>query len=325
MRLIYGLVFMTLFIPFAEINAASSEIVTANFTSSSIIIHNNADNGNVVPLRMISGPSTLLTNCNDIFIDSNTFYVSSHIGNRVSTYNLSDSGDINPLSVLSGGSTGIAMPVRVFVYESEVFVTNYAGTLKVFNIGDSGNIAFKRSLDTINSPYAIFIHNDEIFLSRHPDTGDPNQIYVFDVNASGLAAPKRTIVGPLTNLAFAGGIAISNDEIFVGNDFGNSITVYDLNASGNVAPKRMISGAATLMNGPLSLAVCSGEIFVANRHSDRITVYNTTDSGNVAPKRVIEGGTTLLSGPMGIAVTCPAPPPPPPPVVGCFVNQVFGN
>jgi len=61
---------------------------------------------------------------------------------------------------------------------------------------------------------------------------------VFAANASGNAAPLRTISGSATGLNVPSGIALDvSGNMYVANANGNSVTEYAAAAAGNVAPR----------------------------------------------------------------------------------------
>lgn len=90
-----------------------------------------------------------------------------------------------------------------------------------------------------------------------------NQIVVFELGATGAAAPIRTIAGPTTGLNLPIGFDIdATGDLYVANRQGGTITVYDKDATGDVAPKRTLT--ATGMGAPEGLAVGAGnEVFVS--------------------------------------------------------------
>jgi DNA-binding beta-propeller fold protein YncE len=131
-------------------------------------------------------------------------------------------------------------------------------------------------------------------------------VTVFARTANGNVAPRRTISGPATGLAFPRSVALDPgaDELFVVNsDVGSSsITVYPRTANGNVAPRRVLGGLTTGLTLPqrVALDAVNGEIFVLE--SAQILVFPRTAHGSVPPLRVIGGAATGLVDATGILV-----------------------
>ncbi len=143
----------------------------------------------------------------------------------------------------------------------------------------------------------------------------PGSVTVYAAEASGNAAPIRTIAGSKTALAAPQGIAVdSRGRIYVSNPIGGSggagsITVYSAEANGNVAPIRTsISGPNTGLNGCHGIAIGpDGGVFVANEDGGiggmgSITVFAAKAAGNAEPIRTITGANTGLTNLGSVAV-----------------------
>jgi hypothetical protein len=124
------------------------------------------------------------------------------------------------------------------------------------------------------------------------------------INASGNAAPVRTIAGGNTQISQDYGVAVdANDQVYVSDLRNPVITVYSAGSFGNVAPLRTITGSNTGLSGPLGLAIdAAGELIVSNFFNDTITVYAAGANGNATPVRTIAGGNTNLAEPYGITL-----------------------
>jgi hypothetical protein len=129
-------------------------------------------------------------------------------------------------------------------------------------------------------------------------------VTVTPINASGNAAPLRTVAGANTQIAQNYGVAVdANDQLYVSDLRNATVTVYPAGAFGNIAPIRTINGNGTGLNGPLGLAIDSaGDLIVANFFADTITVYAPGANGNATPIATIAGANTLLEEPYGIAL-----------------------
>ncbi|WP_372365751.1 IPT/TIG domain-containing protein [Candidatus Uabimicrobium sp. HlEnr_7] len=188
-----------------------------------------------------------------------------------------------------------------FTYFSDVTIfvcPGLGGNMLTFNQKDTGNVAPIRELDGgLNDADGIFFSNGEIFI------GDGAEIFVFNEDDEGIAAPKRTISGNNTGLENAGGLYVANGEIFIADQEDEVIFVFNEDDNGNVTPKRTIIGGNTTLKNPVNLVVSEGEIFVANTTIGSIVVFNEDDNGNVAPKRILQGSNTQFTLPNGIFVT----------------------
>jgi hypothetical protein len=90
-----------------------------------------------------------------------------------------------------------------------------------------------------------------------------NQVLVFAPDATGNAAPVRTISGASTGLALPIGVAVdASGNLYVANRMGAGVTVYPPGASGDVAPLRTL--AASGMQAAEGIAIGkNGDVFVS--------------------------------------------------------------
>ncbi|HIJ86185.1 MAG TPA: beta-propeller fold lactonase family protein [Desulfuromonadales bacterium] len=276
-------------------------VYAANYGTPAVTAHNSQNSGNIAPAVNVAGAATGFNGTNGVFAHGNEIFVANHNGNNVSVYSAYDTGNAAPLRTLqSGTNSGNNWPTQLFIDSGELYVTNFNSDTRVFNLTDSGDVAPKRVVSTLTKTYGIAVYGNELFLSRHPNSGDGDTIYVFPKTQNSGVAAVRSISGANTGLSFVSGIHVSKDEIFVSSYFNNSIRVFNLNDSGNSAAKRTIEGTLTQLNTPLGIWVSDNEIFVGNRGDNSILVFNVSDSGNVAPKRIIKGSASGLSQPMQV-------------------------
>lgn len=142
---------------------------------------------------------------------------------------------------------------------------------------------------------------DEIFV---PNTST-DSVTVYSRDASGNAAPLRTLQVPATGSFDLSGLAVNliSNELFVLNR--RSVSVFSRTASGNAAPNRVLAGAATgISNGhALALDLAHNELFVLNAGlGSSIVVHSLTASGNTAPLRTLQGPATGLDLPAALLV-----------------------
>jgi DNA-binding beta-propeller fold protein YncE len=137
-----------------------------------------------------------------------------------------------------------------------------------------------------------------------------NNITVYDVTASGDAAPKRIIESVALSQPVGVAIDLLHNEIVVAN-YGseNSIATFDRLSSGNSTPTRVIQGSNSGLVLPqgLALDLVNDEIVVANSwfpyaDAGAILVFRRTDAGDIAPIRRLEGSATKLCNPISVAL-----------------------
>jgi len=306
-------------------SARAQELFCANGTSNSITVYNRTDNGDVAPLRTLSGPSTGLNAPRGIAVDliHDEIFVTNFSGNSVTVYGRTASGDTAPLRTISGSSTLLDSPVGIAVdtANDELIVGNRSSpttstnsSIVVFSRSANGNVAPLRTIagpaSGLNYSHMLMVDtlSNEIFIVNASDAASPPvtaSVMVFSRTANGDVAPLRTLSGATTGLSIPVGLALdrTNDEVFVTNAGATSVTVYGRTASGDTAPLRTIGGASTGMNYPVSayLDLPNQQLLISNQAGNSVTVYNRTDSGDVAPVRTLAGGSTGLSLP-GMAV-----------------------
>jgi hypothetical protein len=163
-------------------------------------------NGNVAPIRTISGPRTQLqVHVNGIFVDDRGYiYVACAGPNVVNVYAPHARGDAAPVRVLGGSMTGIASPDGVVVGRDGLYVTSTnAGVIGRFARAAGGNVPPIATLDVNWSNTGQQIMDDIIIA---PD----DTLYVvgfsvpvvaqYSLKARGRATPITEIVGSNTQL-----------------------------------------------------------------------------------------------------------------------------
>ncbi len=230
-------------------------------------------NGNVAPIRSISGSNTGLHDPTGIALaaDGTTYVVNALLGHwSVTVYAPGATGNVAPVRTIGGSNTGLGWPFSV-------------------------------ALDSNAEPYVV---NRYICDRGHCVGAD--QVTVFAAGANGNVSPIRTIGGPNTLLKDPVGIALdAGNNVYVTNG-NNRVTVYAAGANGNVARIQAISGSNTRLRQPFGIAVnAEGQIYVMNAPNDQrgsVNVYAAGATGNVSPIRTIHGSKTGLAGPLGGAV-----------------------
>jgi secreted PhoX family phosphatase len=125
---------------------------------SSVTVFGAGANGNVAPIRTISGPKTGLGAgySDGIALDaSGTIYVAtSGATARVTIYAATANGNVAPIRQISGSNTGLQSPYYIAVdASSKIYVKNeiasQTGSVTVYAAGANGNVA---PIQTIAGP-----------------------------------------------------------------------------------------------------------------------------------------------------------------------------
>ncbi len=190
------------------LDAANDRLYVANWSANSIVIFSSVSStsGNIVPSRIISGPSTSLSTPFSLWLDSakDQLYVSNPLANRITVYNNASttSGDIAPSRVISGPTTSIN-----FVYG--IWLDSASDSLYAANFG-----------------------NNKVLVFSNAST------------ATGDIAPARIISGTNTGLTSPAGIRLDSatDRLYIGNYNGSKVSIFKnaSSANGNIAPDIVI-------------------------------------------------------------------------------------
>ncbi|MGQ0548671.1 MAG: beta-propeller fold lactonase family protein [Armatimonadota bacterium] len=162
--------------------APTSELYVANNGNNSVTVYAATANGNIAPIRTISGGATGLNGPSGVALDGagnlyvanfSPFPIPSH---SVTVYAAGANGNVAPIRTISGAATGLNMPADV--------VTDGVGTLYVANNGG-------------------------------------NTVTVYGAGATGNVFPIRTIIGAATGLSGPTGLTVDGVGIlYVTNPVG---------------------------------------------------------------------------------------------------------
>jgi 6-phosphogluconolactonase (cycloisomerase 2 family) len=293
---------------------AQGQLFVTNQRDNSVTVYTRTANGNMMPIRTISGPATGLANPVGLVVDPvhNELTVSDdYIPGAITVYPLTASGNTAPLRSLVGAATGLSAPVGLALdtLHNELIVVNQnSNSIAVYDRTATGNAPPLRTIagpaTGLDTPQGIAFdpRNDELFVANYA----LHSITVYSRTANGNATPLRILAGDATGLNNPTGIAVNlaSDEVAVSNFGNNSVTVYARTSNGNVPPLRTIAGVSTELIGPsgLTIDVAHDELVVANRTLSTVNVYAGTASGDVPPLRILTGGATELSTPAFVAV-----------------------
>jgi DNA-binding beta-propeller fold protein YncE len=298
----------------------------ANPLANSILIYRRTSEGDVAPVRTITGGATELDEPWGIAIDvtHNEILVADR-GGSILVYPRTASGDTAPVRVISGAATGLIEPSGIAVDpgSNEMVVANpdlntdFHNSILVYDRSANGNAAPLRKISEFSTgiyrpaTIAVDARNREIFLPG----GVASSVNVYPTNASGNTSPIRNISGFLPGSVTALAADDKNDELLVlhaTSRYGTSeINIYARTAGGSAIPLRRISPAPFLASA-LIVDSTNDEIFVSSLSSPPtptipetvsvITVYSRTAAGNVLPLRTITGSSTGLNQPSAMAL-----------------------
>jgi DNA-binding beta-propeller fold protein YncE len=187
-----------------------------------------------------------------------------------------------PIRAVKGPRTGMADPHGIYFDEThnEIVVANHG------NFRPSELITSYTAYDARESRQE---KGGNAFSETARGLFVGSSVTIYDGDAKGDAAPKRTIKGPLSQIDWPMGVAVDevNNEIFVANNGNNSLLVFDRMADGDVQPKRVIRGTRTGIHGPMGVALAKDELWIANFGDHTALVFPRGAGGNVAPKRIL--------------------------------------
>lgn len=299
--------------------------------------------GDAAPTRTILGSETALNRPSGIAVDPRgTVYVSNTSDIPVLAFGAGASGNVAPIRrigeremtmwISARGTSprpevemkrpaGVAFDSRGRLYvTSSESLFDTAGAVLVYDSAAgkpgpplrfiAGNATELGGVSgiAIGADGMMYVANREGPPRHH---GRPRgSVTVYAANASGDAAPIRTIVGDATGLADPTALALdARGNLYVANRA--TVTIYGPGAAGNVAPVRTLAGPSTGLFSLTGIAVDRrGYVYVANdtvtkdglRGAGTVTVYAPGASGDARPVRTIRGRATRLSRPTGLAL-----------------------
>jgi hypothetical protein len=185
----------------------------------SVTVYAAGVNGNVAPIRTLSGSNTGLNIPSVVALDRNgkIYVANSGSPSSVTVYAAGANGNVAPIKTISGSNTGLSTPFGIaFDAGLNIYVTNAGNfSVTVYANGAHGNVAPIRTISGSNTGINL---PEEIALDAS------GKIYVANCGCGSTSAPS-------------------------------SVTVYAAGANGNVAPIRTISGIATGLDQPVGITV----------------------------------------------------------------------
>jgi hypothetical protein len=286
-------------------------IYVADYAASSIDVFAPGANGNVPPIRTISGPATGINGPADVAVDSaGDVYSSNFKINTITEYAPGASGNVAPIRTIGGSNTGLSQNDDIsLAADGTLYVGNFGGSVDVFAPGASGNVAPLRIISGSATGLTLVDGvGADATGTLYADATASGAVRVFAPGANGNVAPIRSISGPNTGLLMPDDVKVGfGGQLFV-SDQNNSIEVFAPGASGNATPTRSISGSYTGLILTDDLAVDAvGNTYVTD-FSGHVAMFNSSANGNVAPNATIAGSNTTLQEPEGVALATPPAP-----------------
>jgi 6-phosphogluconolactonase (cycloisomerase 2 family) len=293
---------------------------TGKFFPPAIKVYPLDANGDVKPLRVITGDKTLLDWPAAMKFNPNNgdLYVANDIGQSILVFanvnNPDVQGDVAPVRIIKGPSTRLRYPtgVALDLKNQEVWVSNLGNSsATVYPLMANGDVSPLRVIRSAEESKRSVVFGRTSAVTYDPIRQEilvPNcvnhpQIAAFARSAKEDTPYLRAIEGQksllgrtMHDLAFD---AI-HDELVVTSPLAQGILTFRGAASGEEPPLRVIQGDKTQIRGPdatakVSIDAVHNEILMATA-DNKIIVFDRLDNGNVAPKRILGGPDTQLSG-----------------------------
>jgi hypothetical protein len=198
------------------VDPINGDLYVAKANSSAIFIYAFSANANAVPMGIIQGSQTGLSQPYGVALDTSGNIYVANVGNTsVTVYAAGSTGNVAPTRTIAGTRTQLAGPHQLALDSS-------------------------KNIYVANSAY---------------DNGE-GSVTEYAAGANGNVAPIETIEGSKTKLDGPVGIALDgSDNVYAANGDNSAITVYADGSNGNVAPINTISGVNTGLDGPREIVI----------------------------------------------------------------------
>jgi len=316
-------------------NVTTQHLYVLNTDIHSITVYPVTANGNVAPLRSITGSNTMLGTCfpNQITVDkSGKLYVScQRVGSSwgILVFAAGANGNVAPTTTIGGNATLLDFPYGLGTDRLGNLDVSNCGTqctgsgsppsVTVYAPGASGNVAPIRiitgSLTQMGCSFPCPLAVDHAGKIYQFNTQSTMLDYtVYSSTANGDVAPIRTLhdkrqSGP--NLSTSSMAFDSVNDMFTVTYLNGSVEVdkFNMGARGKINPASILSGSSTQLVQSQSIALdATNQEFVGNcgpcggGSTESVTVYAAGASGNVAPIAMIAGSATGLGAIQSIAI-----------------------
>lgn len=241
-----------------------------NSTPNAITVFAAGANGNVSPIRVISGSNTKLNGPAGVAVsDAGKLYVANGGSNTVTVYAPGANGNVAPIALITGMGlsrqpSGIALD-KSLIYVScdgpsywpiTVYKSNSNGeTTPLRMIGaynGSGNTGLHNTIAVAAFNHKLYAGNLAVFGGNPPAS-----VTEYPLHASGNVSPIRTITGQTSELDYANGVAVdATNDVYVSGYIDNDILVYaPARGSHRQKPIRIIEGPDTGLGTPSGIAI----------------------------------------------------------------------
>ena len=278
---------------------------TGTFGAPVITVFPSDGNGNIDPVRVITGPKTGLAWPAGMAMDSEhgELFVANSASDSIAVFNATAQGDMAPIRLLKGPKTLLRNPTDVFydAVNDEIWVANYANHMAaVWKRTASGDMAPLRMIRSapvntptplIGNPFSISYdtQREEILV---PNCVAQPRIAAFARLADKNAAPVRKIEGQNTSLhrtVHAISYDDIHDEIVVPLLMAQAIVTFRGGANGDEKPIRVIQGPKTNIRRVEQLSIDPVNNEIIAWEEGHVMVFDRLAQGDVAPKRILEG------------------------------------
>lgn len=144
------------------VDTVNNEMFVTNFKNTEsglvyfITVYARTANGDVTPIRTISGASTGLQYAQGIAVDTvnNELLVTNYFSDSITVYARTASGDAKPVRTISGASTDLYAPrcIAVDTVNNEIFVTEGSSSILVYPRTANGNVVPTRTITNPTAP-----------------------------------------------------------------------------------------------------------------------------------------------------------------------------
>jgi hypothetical protein len=173
-------------------------------SSPAILEFSAGSNGDVAPIRDISGSQTQLSNPNEPYLDaSGQIYVSNYMSNSIDVFAATANGNVSPLRVVSGSNTLLNSPDGIAVDRYGLYAGSAAGHyVERFRPRANGNVppvaAISGGRTRLENVNGLFLDPKGVIYAA---SASNRAVLKFSPLANGDVRPIGKIEGPNTELA----------------------------------------------------------------------------------------------------------------------------
>lgn len=198
------------------VDAVHNEIIVTSTLHNALQIFSRTANGNVAPLREIVGPATGLNFPVGVAVDPASGEIFVANGGSLLVFNRTAGGNVAPKRVVEGPNTKLGTPSRIAFdpVRDELLVTDNSLAILTFARTASGDASPKRRIAGsklgLKFPTGIATLGDSEVVVADGLFNAPSVVSVYDRDANGDVAPKRTIAIAPSGAGSARGVVVSH-------------------------------------------------------------------------------------------------------------------